>query len=65
MSDINIVLDTQCTCPAGKCAAMFGEDDRGGCVNRLSGDVRVVHCESCGAGTWHKDGRCLKCKEKS
>ena len=42
---------------------MYGDDDRGNCVNRMEGDVRVKHCDACGCGTWHQNGVCCKCRD--
>ena len=58
---INILADI-CACPPGECAAMWGGDDRGHCVNRLPGDVRTLPCAACGASSWHQDGECLRCR---
>lgn len=61
MSDINITSEP-CACTPGKCAAMFGDDDRGGCINRMTGDVRTLPCEKCRASTWHRNGECCRCQ---
>lgn len=52
-----------CNCPPGKCAE-FCEPDANGedhCINRLSGEVRLLQCGTCTGMTWHQDGRCLRC----
>lgn len=59
--EIDIVLDTECNCTYGMCDMMWGEDDRGDCVNRLKGDVRVKFCYHCGSGRWHHNGACIPC----
>jgi hypothetical protein len=52
-----------CDCPEGVCLAFC--DPPSECINRLTGDVRTMHCEVCDPGgegsTWHQDGRCLRC----
>lgn len=64
MSDLNIVA-VRCDCPPGECEAFWGEDDKGLCVNRLDGDVRVMACPNCApAQTWHHNGVCLSCQYK-
>ena len=57
--DFNI-HNEPCDCPPGQCAHFLDND--AACINRLSGDVRVLSCETCGGcGTWHQDRKCLKC----
>jgi len=51
-----------CDCRPGTCAEMWGDDDRGHCINRLSGDVRVLGCGVCMSHTWHQDGACVRCR---
>ena len=53
-----------CDCPEGQCREFcYPASD---CINRLTGDVRTIHCEVCDpggqGGTWHQDGRCLRCE---
>lgn len=58
------IINEPCDCPAGGCVH-FVEPDTD-CINRLTGDVRTMHCEKCNPGgsgaTWHQDGVCLKCR---
>ena len=51
-----------CACPVGQCAHFLENDDQ--CVNRLTGEVRVLRCGACKAGTWHQDGKCLRCEQE-
>lgn len=59
MAEINI-HNEPCNCPPGQCAEMIERDEN--CINRLSGDVRTINCETCGAHTWHQNSRCLRCR---
>lgn len=54
------IQNEPCACPPCTCAHFIEPDTR--CINRLSGDVRTIHCATCDASTWHQDGKCLRCK---
>lgn len=54
--------DIKCECPPDRCAAFV--DPPSHCVHRLDGVVVVLPCETCKAGTWHQNGKCLKCGEE-
>lgn len=51
-----------CACDADKCA--HNVTPPGKCVNRLRGDVRVMHCEACHGYGWHHEGQCLRCRNR-
>jgi hypothetical protein len=51
-----------CNCHEGDCRLFVSPPDT--CVNRLSGEVKVQHCDACDAGTWHHNGNCLRCKRR-
>lgn len=60
------LVNDPCTCPEGVCMEFV--EPPADCINRLTGDVRTMHCEACDSGggrtyTWHQDGVCLSCKK--
>lgn len=48
-----------CGCPKGQCREGVDLDEQ--CINRLPQAATVERCEVCEAGTWHYEGRCLRC----
>ncbi len=56
------IQNEPCRCSHGQCVEMFGDDDMGHCINRLTGDVRLLLCEICMSHTWHHDGACCRCR---
>ena len=56
------IQNEPCDCPVGKCAESSDGIDSGQCINRLTGDVRVLLCGVCVSHTWHQSGNCLRCR---
>jgi len=64
MTDWEEIRSEPCRCAPGACAAFVEPDAE--CINRLSGEVKTMHCEKCHPGgtgsTWHQNGECLRCR---
>lgn len=56
----NMFKHEPCECPPNTCLKQV--DPAEDCINRLTGTVEAVRCETCNGETVHHNGECLRCQ---